>query len=114
MIQSNIRLYILSFQKNDLKPKVLIHNNTQDIPTIEIVGIQPIDTLIKKTCDDYGIAYQDGFFKIADCQIMNDRLNIVYYCILPFGYSNPLLRFIDLSYTDLSSFPNLKKIINLL
>ena len=114
MIQSNIRLYILLFRTNDPRPKVLIANNTKDIPSGEIGPEQPVSQSIKKICDDVGIAYQEDLFKIADCQIYNDSINVCYYYILPFGYSNPLLSFVDMIDLDISAFPHLQKIINLL
>ena len=114
MIQSKIRLYILLFQKNSLKPTVLINLTTNDVPSIDITTTQSVADSIRSVCREIGIAYQNDLFKIVDCQLNNEGLDICYYCILPFGYSNPVLRFVDLKDLDISPFPHLQKIINLL
>jgi hypothetical protein len=114
MIPSSIRLYILLFKQNDPKPKVLLQKDTDSVPRTEIVDMKPIGDSIKDICNQLGLSYRDDLFKISDCQLHNSNIEICYYCLLPFGYSNPLLNFVELSDIDLSPFPHLQKIINLL
>jgi hypothetical protein len=102
------------FQKNSLKPTVLITDRTNDVPSVEVTAARSVTDSIKEACHEIGIAYQNDLFKIADCQLYDEGLSICYYCILPFGYSNPVLKFIDIKDIDTSQFPNLQKIINLL
>jgi hypothetical protein len=113
MIESKLKFFVFLFKNNDLKVKVLVDEHTE-IPELEINNQHSIKSLTEQFCNTSRIPVSIEDFKLADCQINNSILEVCYYVILPFGYTDPCNNFVDIDNIGIDSLPNLKKIIRLL
>ena len=114
MIQSRIRCYIFLFKKNDAKAKVLIDIDYADVPIRDIHENTTIKDLLNDICHRYKLSCNTDSFKLVDCQIVDTKLDICYYAILPFDHYDPSQHFIDVDDLELPEFNNLLKTIRLL
>lgn len=113
MIQSKIKLCAFLFKSNDPKAKVLIDTNG-NLPELVVSSTDTIRSLLEHFCKTRRLPIPVEDFKLVDCQINNEILEICYYIILPFGYTDPGHNLIDAIDLDITSLPNLEKTIRLL
>jgi len=113
MIESKLKFFVFLFKNNDLKVKVLVDEHTE-IPELEINNKHSINSFIEQFCNPRRIPVSIEDFNLADCQINNSVLEVCYYVILPFGYTDPFNNFVDIDNIAIDSLPNVKKIIRLL
>jgi hypothetical protein len=112
-MQTNIVVYILSFDKNNMKYKVLSCDHTKlDPPAFKLENQDiSISQILKNILDKYIdvlSSYVDC--KLSDVEISPDGLNIYYYCLIPFSSTYKNIFPIDINTNEI--YPkNLYKII---
>jgi hypothetical protein len=109
---ANIVLYILYFDKKSLRYKILSLNSSSiDSPSLTINSENNIQELLNNIISKY-IDISPGYIdcKLSDVEIDQNRLNIYYYCLVPFSVNYKNLSPIDINLNEV--YPkNLYKII---
>jgi hypothetical protein len=114
MMQSKITLYIFLFTKdNNGIPTILVDKNNEP-PSIIIDTNISLEQYIENLCKTLDVNKKAGDFKIVDCSIDNNIVNICFYTFLPFNYFDGVSKFIDIDQINIENYNNLKKIIRLI
>jgi len=113
-MQSKIILYIFLFTKeSNGMPTILVDKNNQ-LPSSVIDTNIRLEQYIENLCKSLDLNKKAEDFKIVDCYIDTNIVNICFYTFLPFNYFDGVSKFIGIDQIDIENYNNLKKIIRLI